>query len=313
MNGNTVRAYCAQPLRFLAIITATLLLFAACDRPPNESSLPAVSAMAVPAGMGVVYGPVNKANPFEHVGLRHNDLVHAVMVAAEPWDTLSIPAMFSHIRETTPEWSEAAMDVPRTRGIGHVQTAFALLIDSSARHQLAEFAAPGYTARELGYIRRIGTLLCNATTFPELEQGLLDIETNILAEKWPEGDSKEMYARIAISVAKHSCAYWKRMFFVAAGADPTDPLNFGASGNPGSFAKSTELLLKLLTKSETVIAADIMAAISAAEAAAALGPLRQFEAAIVTGGAVSLVVGAMLYFMDFIEFIRSLCPGGSGN
>ncbi|MFZ1728664.1 MAG: hypothetical protein WBQ23_07665 [Bacteroidota bacterium] len=313
MNGNTVRAYCAQPLRFLAIISAAMLVFAACDNPPVENTTPVYSALAMPAGMPVMYGPVNKSNPFEYVGLRHNDLVHAAISAAEPWDTLSLPVMLAHFRKTIPEWSEAAMDVPRLRGIGHVQTAFALQIDSSARYQLAEFAAPGYTARELGYIRRIGTLLCNAATFSALEQGLLDIERNILAEQWPDGDRKEMYARIAISVAKHSCAYWKRMFFVAAGADPSELSKFGNSGSPGCFAKSTELLIHLVTKSETVIAADIMAATSAGEAAAALGPLKQIEAAIVSGSAVSLIVAALLYFNDVVEYIRSLCPSGSSN
>lgn len=307
MNGNSVRAYCAQPLHFLAVISMTLLLFAACDQTPGEASAPVISALAVPSGMEVVYGPVNKSNPFEHVGMRHNDLVHAVIVSAEPWDTLSIPTMFSHIQKSAVEWSGIAMDIPSERAILHVKTAFAMKLDSSARHQLAEFDAPGYSAREIRYIRRIGILFCESTTFTDLEQGLLGIERDVLAEQWPAGNSVEISARIAISVAKHSCAYWKRMFFVAAGVDPSAISKFSAAGSSTTLAKPSELRLHLLTKLEMVAAADVMAATSAAEAVAALGPLRQIEAAIVSGGAVSLVVAALLYFENFVGFLRSVC------
>lgn len=314
MNGNTVRAYCTQPLRFLAVISAALLLLAACDNPPVENHAPVVSAMAMPAGMDVVYGPVNNANPFEHVGLRHNDLVHATIASAEPWDTLNVAAMFSHIRKSVPVWSAANMEIPGDRCIGHVSTAFAMEIDSSAPQRLASFTAPGCTAREIDYIRRIGRMFCEAVTFSALEEGLLDLEKRILAEQWPDGNTTETHARIAISVAKHSFSYWKRMFCTVAGVDPLEVSSFRLRGSgAGSLSKPAEPLIKILTKAQTVTAADVLAATSAAEAAAALGPLRQIEAAIVTGGAVSLVVAALVYFDDIVIFFRTLAGCGSNN
>ncbi|MBE0643479.1 MAG: hypothetical protein IH600_05325 [Bacteroidetes bacterium] len=304
MNGNTMRACCTQPLRFLTAITAVLLLFAACDDPSEESDTPVIPVLAMPGEADIAYGPVNDANPFEHVGLRHNECVHAVIRAAQPWDTLSMPTMFSRIQKSIPDWGAASLDVPRDRGMMHVQTAFAMKIDSAARHQLSAFDAAGYSAREIGFLRRIGRTLCTVTTFPSLEAELLVIEKDILSETWPAGDSTETAARIAISVAKHSGAYWKRMFCVTAGVDP------GAMMKTASLRKSTDLLIHLTTKAQIVTAADVIAAVSAGEASAIFGPLAQLQAAILSGGAVSIIVATLVYFEDIVGFLRSVCPWG---
>ncbi len=313
MNGITVRARCTRTLRLLVVVSAALLLSAACDDPPSEDSSPVIPTRALPEGMEVVYGAVNKANPFEGVGLRHNDLVHAVLVSAQPWDTLSIPTMLSHIQKSVPAWAENALDVPAYRGIAHVKTAFALKIDTTARRRLAAFDEPGYTARETGYLRQLGTLLCEARTFTALEGGLLDLERHILAETWPTDDATESAARIAISVAKHSCAYWKRVFCAAADVDPAGlPISASTAGN-GRLTKSAELLIHLVTRTEIIVAADAMAATSAGEAAAPLGPFHQLEAAIISGGVVSVVVTALVYFDEIVTFLRSLCPWHSAQ
>jgi hypothetical protein len=312
MNGITVRARCTRTLRLLTVLSAALLLSAACDDPPNEASAPVIPTRALPEGLEVVYGTVNKANPFEGVGLRHNDLVHAVLTSTEPWDTLSIPTMLSHIQKSIPAWGEEALQVPPERGIAHVKTAFAMKIDTTARRRLAEFDMPGYTARETGYLRQLGTLLCEARTFAALEGGLLDLERRILAETWSADGVSESAARIAISVAKHSCAYWKQVFCIASDIDPTT-LTMNAAARRNALQKPAELLIHLVTKTELILAADVMAATSAGEAAAPLGPLHQLEAAIISGGAVSIVVTVLVYFDEIVKFLRSLCPWHSAQ
>lgn len=307
MNGKTFRARCARPLRLLTVVSAALLLSTACDDPPSENNAPVIPARALPEGMEVIYGAVNTANPFEGVGLRHNELVHEVIASTEPWDTLSIPTMLSHIQKSIPAWAGQALGVPVDRAITHVKTAFAMKIDTSARRRLAAFDAPGYTARETGYLRELGEVLCEARTFAALEGGLLDLERRILAETWPAGDVTESAARIAISVAKHSCAYWKHVFCIAADIDPTT-LAPHAAAQRNALQKPAELLIHLVTKTELIIAADAMAATSAGEAVAPLGPLHQLEAAIISGGAVSIVVTVLVYFDEIVQFLRSLCP-----
>ncbi len=302
MNGNTMRAFGAQLPRILTAITVVLLLCTACDDPPPSDSSDVLPALAMPADPAFACGPVNTANPLEHVGLRHNACVHSVILAAEPWDTLSMPTMFSRIQKAIPAWGEEAIGIPLERGIAHVKTAFALRIDSTARRQLAEFASPGCSPREIAYLRRIGRALCEMTSFRALEAGLLAIEKDILSESWPKGDSTEMAARVAISVAKHSCAYWKNVFCISAGIDPS------TIDDVSSFRKSTELLIHLTSRTEIVTAADVVAAVSAAEAAAVFGPLAQLEAAVVSGGAVSIVVATLVYFQEIKGFLQSLCP-----
>jgi hypothetical protein len=302
MNGTTMRVRGARPLRYLCAVFSALLLFSACESPSGESNAPLLQALAVPAELDVVYGPVNHDNPFEHVGMRHNDAVHSVVLAAQPWDTLSIPTMYSRIQKAIPSWAASAMDVPSEMGTAHVKTAFAMKIDSSARLQLASFDRPGYSAREIRYLRAIGSLLCEARSFPELEKGINDIERAVLSESWPEGNRTEIAARVAISVTKHSLAYWKHVFRTAAGIPESD------LATAPTLRKQTELLIKLLGKCEIVVGADAMAATSAGEAAAGMGFLAQLQAAIISGGAVSTIVAVLVYWEDIVGFFREICP-----
>ena len=307
MNGIATRAFLARLIRHCFTLTIAVALLVACDTPPNEYNGPASpvagqQAIAVSAARQVVYGPVNNSNPFEHVGLRHNDAVHAVMLAAQPWDTLSFPTMNARIRKSIPAWAVEEMDVPEDRAMLHVKTAYAMRVDSTARRQLASFDRPGYTARETRYLRRIGTLLCEATRFDQLEQGLLSIERDILAEAWPADRTKETAALVGISIAKHSLAYWKHVFCVAEGIDPAD------ADATVSLRKQSSLLLHLITRCDIVVAADVIAGTAAGEGAAVFGPLVQLEAAIVSGATVSAFVAILVYWPDIVGFLREICP-----
>lgn len=307
MNGNAMRAATARTIHRLAVLSFTLFLLAACDTVPSDNDAPASSAsghqaLALSVARQVVYGPVNNSNPFEHVGLRHNDAVHAVMLAAQPWDTLSFPTMNARIQKSIPAWAVEEMDVPEDRAMLHVKTAYAMRIDSTARRQLASFDQPGYTARETRYLRRIGTLLCEATRFDHLEQGLLAIERDILAEAWPADRTRETAALVGISIAKHSLAYWKHVFCIAEGIDPAD------ADASGSLRKESSMLIHLITRCDIVVAADVIAGTAAGEGAAVFGPLVQLEAAIISGGTVSVLVATLVYWPDIMNFFREICP-----
>lgn len=307
MNGNAMRAASARTIRLFSAFTIAVALLVACDMPPNESNGPdsplaGQQAIAVSAARQVVYGPVNNSNPFEHVGLRHNDAVHAVMLAAQPWDTLSFPTMNARIQKSIPAWAADEMDVPEDRALLHVKTAYAMRVDSTARRQLASFDRPGYTPRETRYLRRIGTLLCESTRFDQLEQGLLSIERDILSETWPADRTKETAALVAISIAKHSLAYWKHVFCVAEGIDPADV------DATGSLRKQHSLLLHLITRCDIVVAADVIAGTAAGQGAAVFGPLVQLEAAILSGATVSALVATLVYWPEIVGFLREICP-----
>ncbi|MBR9979193.1 MAG: hypothetical protein KFH87_14000 [Bacteroidetes bacterium] len=303
MNGNICVAPCASSPLFFAV-AAAVLLCAACDNPPLDHADETLHALAMPGEMQVVYGPVNDENPFEETGVRHNELVHAVLMSAQSWDTLDIEAMLAHIRGSIPPWAEAALGVPFDRSEIHVATAFALRIDSTARHQLASFNAEGYSHREIRYIRRIGELLRKVCTFPELERDLLALEEEILSEEWPSDLPAEPAARTAISIAKHSAAYWKHVFCLAAGIDPVTLTRI--AGAEGSIGKPAELLVRATTRSQIVMAADVISGVTAAEHATPLGPMRQLEAAIISGGAVSIIVATIVYFDEIINFFSSI-------
>ncbi|MDX9759624.1 MAG: hypothetical protein RBU27_10730 [Bacteroidota bacterium] len=301
MNGTTRRGLSARFVGHCGTLILALALLTGCESTPNDADAPLL-AMAVPVERTVPYGPVNTDNPYEHIGLRHNEAVHAVILAAQPWDTLSIPTMNARIQKAIPEWAERAMKVPYECARAHVKTAFAMKIDTSARRLLATFDAPGYTTRERDYLRRIGTLLRDAASFAELESGLLHIERDILAEAWPTDAGTEAAARIAISIAKHSLAYWKMVFATAAGVRPSD------LAKQASIHGTNEELIKIITKCEFVVAADALAGISAAETVAVLGPLVQLEAAVISGGAVSIIVATFVFHEEIVGFLRSLCP-----
>lgn len=303
MNGNTGRVLSAHRVGHSSILalTCVLALLTGCEPAPSDADMPLL-AMAAPVERTVTYGTINTDNPYEHIGLRHNEAVHAVMLAAQPWDTLSIPTMYARIQKAIPEWAERTMKVPHECARAHVKTAFAMKIDTAARRVLSVFDGPGHTPRERGYLRRIGTLLCDAASFAELESGLLHIERDILAEHWPAADGVEPAARVAISIAKHSLAYWKLVFSTAAGVRPSD------LAKDVTTRRTNEELIKIVTKCEFVVAADALAGISAAESVAALGPLVQLEAAVISGGAVSMIVATLVYHEEIVGFLRSLCP-----
>lgn len=303
MNGSICIAPCATSSLFFTV-AAALLLCAACDNPPLDHTDETFHALSMPGEMRVVYGPINDENPFEDIGLRHNDLVHAVLMSARSWDTLNVDAMLAHIRGNIPAWAEAALDVPIAHGDLHVATAFALRIDSTARHRLASFDAEGYSPREIRYLRRIGALLQQVCTFPELERDLLALEEEILREEWPTDLLGEPAARTAISIAKHSAAYWKHVFCLAVGIDPGTLKRI--AGAEAGLGKPAELLVRATTRSQIVMAADVIAGVTAAENATPLGPAGQLEAGIISGGAVSIIVATIVYFDEIVNFFRSI-------
>ncbi|MBN1448912.1 MAG: hypothetical protein JXA28_13365 [Bacteroidetes bacterium] len=298
MNASNSWAYCALPIRFLCIVLTALFLFAACSDPQAEAPEIPSSYLAMRKS-DIVYGPINDRNPFEHVGLRHNDLVHAVIASAQAWDTLDISHMFGRIQNSAAEWAEDQMGLSPDRSLELVQAAFALKIDSTAPQRLAQYRSPALTVRERDYIQRIGELLCRKQRFADAEAGLLALEREILAESWPAGDSTETAARIVISVAKHSFAYWKRMMCTVYDIE---------NGDRALGKSATDLIIYATSRTQIIVAADAIGAWVAFENTTPLGLGAQFEAAIITGGSLSLVVAVIVYWKEIVEFLDSLLP-----
>ena len=155
------------------------------------------------------------------------------------------------------------------------------------------------TGREVAYIRSIGDVLCRSARFEDIEQALLELEDEILSETWPAGDSTEIHARIAISVAKHSFAYWKHMMIVAHGLD-------GASASP--LSKSATDVIELTTRADIITAADVLVAVTTAENLEGVPILERLGISILTGGTVSLLVAILVYAKEIVSFLGSLLP-----
>ena len=311
MEASSTWTYCARPIRFLFLALTSLGLLAACSEPQTEAPEVPSEYLAMRKS-DIVYGPINTANPFELVGQRHNDLVHAVIASLHAWDTLDTSHMLGRIQTSGAAWAQDEYDLSADRGMELVQAAFAMKIDSSAPQRLAIYECTSLTAREEAYLHRIGELLCKENRFDEVEAGLLEIERDILAESWPAGDSTEAAARIAISVAKHSFAYWKRMMCTVYGIEDAD----GSSGtttvsgtSDGSLGKTaTDVIVEATSRSEIVMAADVIGAIAAGQNAQPLGPLAMLEAAVITGGTLSLTVAVLVYWPEIKTFASKLMP-----
>ena len=185
------------------------------------------------------------------------------------------------------------------QSLGLVKAAFALGIDSTARRRLAAFESETATEREQMYLRRLGDILCAKDTFENTERRLDVLERDILAEHWPEGDSTEVLPRMAISIARHSYAYWKRMMLEVTPRASTD----------GALSKTAvDLLIVTNSKTKIIVAADVFAGTSAAEAAAGAGILTQIQVGLISAGTVSAAVAIIVYFDDVVSFLNSLLP-----
>lgn len=294
----SIRAYCALPFRFLTLVLSSIVLFGACsDQPSGSTTLP--SSYIAMRKSEVVYGPMNNANAFESTGVRHNDLVHAVVASARPWDTLSTGNLLERTRLAAAEWGTDQLGFEPDDIGGHIQTAFALGIDSTARYRLADYASDRMTDRECGYIRSIGEVLHRVGDFETIEKALLNLEAAILSENWPAGDTTEIHARIAIAVAKHSFAYWKHMLIVAHGLDVA---------SAPTLAKSATDVIELTTRAEIITAADVLVAVTTAENLEGVPILKRLGISILTGGTVSLIVAILVYAKEIVGFLGSLLP-----
>lgn len=280
-----------------AFVAILLLLVTACsDSASNDpASPPSASVTATPGA--VVYGPINHDNPYEQVGLRHNALVHAGLAGLRAADTVSARALCDRALERAREWCLFdGIDADFTdQALRHGRD---LRRPDDARLWLARFDHPAYSARETHYLRAIGELLLHSASIDETERGLLALEREILVEPWPAEAGKESAARIAISVAKHSFAYWKYVLLLAL--EQKYP-----SFRKGSIGEQ-EIRIEVQTPGQAIAAADIAGAMAGGEHAAVFGPLAAIKGAIVVGGTCSLVVATMVHHDKIIGFFKRL-------
>jgi len=298
MNTHDSYAFHAYSIRlFAALFTCALLLVSCAEHKDEAPTLP--ESYTAMRKSNLVHARYNAQNPFDSIGIKHNQIVHAIVASMRPWDTLDVSHMLGRCQTTTCSWAMELLHLSQEQSMELVQSAFALRIDSSARRKLAAYAHDGATEREQVYIRRLGDILCARDRFEDTERALDALERDILAEAWPRGDSTEVLARMAISIARHSFVYWKRMMCTVTPGLESD----------GALAKTAEdLVIRTNSKTKLIVAADVFAGTSAAEAAAGGGILAQIQAGLISAATVSAVVAIIVYSDDIVSFLGSLLP-----
>jgi hypothetical protein len=288
-------AVAAMPALSAALLIALIMVACSNDNDPTAVSPSRSSAVIDPSV--VVYGTVNYSNPFESVGLRHNDIVHAGLTGLLASDTTSSSAMVQRMIERTREWasfsnydaalSDACIDQSMLRDPAKDYRAMLATIDN-----------PRYSERENRFLRKLGKVLSTRGSFEDVEKGLAMLEMDILAEAWPADQSAEAAPRIAIAVAKHSFAYWKRVLTLALDLDKR---------TLGKTAfEPVDIIIEGATPGQMIVAADVAGAISGAEACAPAGPEKQLIGAIIVGGTSSLVAAVVVHHKKIISFFRRL-------
>jgi hypothetical protein len=157
---------------------------------------------------------------------------------------------------------------------------------------------PEYTERENRFLRKLGKVLSTRGTFEEVEKGLALLEMDILAEPWPADRNTEAAPRIAIAVAKHSFAYWKRVLSLALHLD-RNALG-KASDDP------VDITIEGASAGQMIVAADVAGAMTGAERYAGAGPEKQIIGAIVVGGTSSLFTAVIVHHKKIIGFFRRI-------
>jgi hypothetical protein len=287
----------AVATRVFSLCMIALITGLACDETRDNHPLSPSRSTAEADAAGVVYGPVNDDNPFEAVGLGHNDILHAGLSGLHPIDTTSADLMAERFRTRIREWSSfSGYDGQMTER--SIQHATKLLTPEGKRLSLRDYDVHGLTEREARYLGKIGEVLSSRGSFADIETALLDLEAEILAEQWPSDQRIEALPRIAISVAKHSFAYWKHVMTYAL---DIDKLSFG-KGDIGP----RDVVIEAVTACDVIVSADVMGACAGAEYFQAMGPGATLAGAIIVGGASSLGTAALVYHKEIGRFFKRL-------
>ncbi|MCZ7556759.1 MAG: hypothetical protein M5R41_10200 [Bacteroidia bacterium] len=281
----------------LSVVLVIALIAVACSKDDESTAVSPGRSSAVVDPSVVVYGVTNYSNPFESVGLRHNDIVHAGLTGLLASDTVSSTAMVERMIERTREWvafssyDAALSDACIDQGIARDPA-------KDYRAVLAGLNNPEYTERENRFLRKLGKVLATRGTFAEVEKGLALLEMDILAEPWPADRNAESAPRIAIAVAKHSFAYWKRVLSLALSLDRNA---LGKTSN-----EPVDITIEDASPGQMIVAADVAGAITGAERYAGAGPEKQIIGAVIVGGTSSLFTAVIVHHKKIIGFFRRL-------
>ena len=182
---------------FVFPATFTVIIALCCGCSEDNPSI--VSVGGAPSRVAM---PWNSSNPFDSVGIKHNQMLE-FRVACLPVDTsgdvrASAVARGIDALGDSLGWSSEECDTY----INMVGQHFIADRDSAFLDQyICNYSALHCTQRERNYIHEIGTVIANATDSAGLMKELLSIEAEVLMENW--GD-EETIALEAISIAKHS-------------------------------------------------------------------------------------------------------------
>jgi hypothetical protein len=188
-----------EDMRTLFVFPVTLVVIFALSCGCSEDNPSIVGVGGAPSRVAM---PYNSSNPFDSVGIKHNQMLE-FLVACLPVDTsgdVRASAIANGIDALGDSvgWSSEQCDIY----INMVGQHFIADRDSTFHDQyISDYSAPNCTQRELNYIHEIGSVIANATDSSGLMNGLLALETDIIAENW---DDEETIALEAISIAKHS-------------------------------------------------------------------------------------------------------------
>ena len=160
----------------------------------------------------VAHGPLNPDNPYDSVGIIHNEQCEFYMGYIAETDT-TIAQVWAHL-------SAAVQNLGTNEGWG--QPYIDALLDSAKAQwnrldasydpieELQSYNSGGaFTEREVQYMNRIGFAFEVAQDSIVLMDSVSQIEADVNTESW---NTDESAARSVISIAKHSFCFWGGFF-----------------------------------------------------------------------------------------------------
>lgn len=211
--GNISDPQHVEPTKFVGspmktVLVAILLAACAFQACQNSSDPTRISSDALYPRL--TYGPYKAQNPFDSVGIRHNDACEYIYNHLESDD--------STIAACVDAMSEAIVTLYGGQGISEevllaCSDTVVMLVDAIMQTEILDVFTnyndtTVYSATELAYFNRIGAVYATATTAQEVMDSLAQIENSMLNANL--GSNAPFYS--TFSVLKHSFYYWNEYY-----------------------------------------------------------------------------------------------------
>lgn len=185
----------------LTVLTFSLLLPQCGD----DKSVNSSGSFTAPR---VAIGPLNAQNPYDSVGILHNERCEYVLAYVSETDT-TIAQIWAKVCTGVLDYANSVgwTEEYAYESLNSVKDwANSLNTSYSPIQALSSISSSTYiTSREANYLNQIGQAFASASDSAGLMSTLLQIETDMVEENWAPNES---VALSAMSVAKHSFCMW---------------------------------------------------------------------------------------------------------